>query len=424
MYIENMEKIVVAVEVGQSKLVAMAASKMPDGKLKLLALESLPTPKDSVCNGLIVKSNDVAAGLGKLLKQLANRLGASMRIVKFYAGLNCRSLATIQVGVPRVLTQSEAITPELLQQMRMEALSQLPADRESQGILSETYALDGDAIANPIGATGGHLFGTFAVACVQPDCANTVARCVELMSNYKLQECLLAPQVVAAAVTTQADREAGCAVVDFGAGCTSVAVYRQGELCHVAVVPLGGKHITADLMSLGLTEKEAESLKPLFGKKYGSEAKKNEKLKFPADADGNERVFEVERILHVCQARFDEIVAYAMQQIRAAAAPDELSAGLIITGGITQMEHIVDIVAESSKMAVRIGAYADHIAVDSNESCAKASAQLVGLLLAADENCVEEQIMEKKKKQPSGKNFFGKVKNRLGDMFSEENMGE
>lgn len=420
-----MDKIVVAVEVGQTKLAAMAARKMPDGKLKLLALETDQTPKDSVCNGLIVNPNDVAGGLTKLLRRLANRLGASVRIAKFYAALNCRSLATVQVGVPRVLEPSERVTPELLSQMRMEALAQLPADREAQGVLSENYALDGDDVDSPLGAAGGHLLGTFAVACAQPDCADTVRRCAALMSNYNLQGCLLAPQVTADAVTSQADREAGCAVVDFGAGCTSVAVYKNGALAHVAVVPLGGKHITSDLMSLGLSEKEAESLKPLFGKKYGGDPKKNEKLKFPADADGNERILEIAQIQRVCQARLDEIAAYAMQQVRLAANPDELAAGLIITGGLAQMEHAADMVAASSGMPARIGSCADRLAADSDVSCAKASAQLVGILLAADENCAEEQKIEEQPKQkPRGKNFFGKMKNRLGDMFSDENMGE
>ncbi len=416
-----MDKIIVAVEVGQTKLAAMAASKTPDGKLKLLALETDQTPKGAVCNGLIVSPNDVAGKLSRMLKLLANRLGASMRIARFYAGLNCRSLTTVRLSVPRVLTPSETISLELLQQMRMEALAQLPANCESLGILSENYALDGDEIDSPLGATGAHLLGTFAVACAQPDCASTIDRCAELMNNYDLQDCLLAPQAVAAAIAPQADREAGCAVVDFGAGCTSVAVYRGGVLLHEAVVPLGGKHITADLMSLDLSEKEAESLKPLLGKKYGAKTSKNERLKFPADADGHERAFDVEQILQVCRARFDEIVAYAMQQVRAAANPDELPAGLIITGGLAQMEHAADMVAETAKMPARIGSYAEHIAADSAESCAKASAQLVGILLAADENCVEEQKLDEKPEKKSKAGIFTSLRKGLDSLFSDEN---
>lgn len=420
-----MKEIVVAVEVGPAIMAAAAASKTPDGKLNLLAVETCDTPKDAVRNGLIVKPNDVAGCLPKLLRCLTNRLGASVQITGFYTSLACRSLTTVRVGVPRVLDSSEAITSEILSQMRTEALAQLPSGYEPHGILSESYALDGDDTDNPIGAIGGYLLGTFAVACARPDCAGTVRRCVALLNDYKMYDCLLAPQMAAEAVTSPADREAGCAVVDFGIGCTSVAVYTHGALAHVAVIPLGGWHITSDLMSLGLSEKEAESLKPLFGKKFGSEPKKNEKLKFPADAAGNERVLEIERIQHVCRARIDEIMAYVMQHVAQAADPDTLAAGLVVTGGLAQMEHAAEIVAASSKMQARVGSYADCVAGDSETSCSNASAQLIGLLLAAADNCVEERKAEQPaKNKKHGKSLLSAMKNKLGDLFSEENMGE
>lgn len=409
---------IIAVEIGHSRITATAAVRTPEGRLQLIGSDSELTPAGAMKNGQIVRPNDVVASLNKALRQLENRLPAGNHITKFYAGINCRSLSLKQVEVARELDSKKPIDDDILDDMRNEAFEKI-GDDYAVISTSEEFALDLKAVKDPIDKKGNLLNGNFSVIYAKDDCLKAVNSCKESMNNFKFLTPLPTPLAVSCATASIEDKEAGCAVLYFGTGCTSVAVYTQGKLAHIGVVPLGRKHIVADLTTLGVNEKTAESLITYWGQNFDKKVSKSDRLKLPNDENGNERLLSLSDMINICNARFNEIVAYAMQQVQNAVNDvSELEAGIIASGKLMQISNANELLEKSSGMRARIGDFSQHIEKN-NDSCRHLTAQTIGLLLMGNENCFEEKVQEPKK--PSGKKggkdgFIKAINNLFGSV--------
>ncbi|MGN0187786.1 MAG: cell division FtsA domain-containing protein [Paludibacteraceae bacterium] len=412
-----MEDIIVAAEIGNSKLAVMAARKETDGQLHVLAVEKESTPHNSVCNGVVCKPTDVVATLNGLLKKMANRLGASVRITKIYVGLNARTLRTTPISVSRLVSAGDTLTDEMLSTLEHEAVSQLPAGKRLQEVSAVTYVSNNNIVAQPQDVVSGHLLATYAVANVDAAVVDKLTQCIAQLPGCSLAEIMLAPKTTAELLTTAADRQ-GCAVVDFGAGCTSVTVFVNGGLKHFAVIPLGGKHLTADLMTLNdLSVKEAEGLKNFFGMKYAADNTQKERIQIQDAADGTKRMVQVDELKKVFAARLEEILNYVTAQIVLCVPLEKLSAGLILTGGLTAMSHCADIVSDKTGVPARIGSYTHRLTTDSVQAAFDNEyAQLVGVLMNGTEGCVE--VMSGKPTKTS-KNRFKQIIGKMEGLFNE-----
>ncbi|HPW89822.1 MAG TPA: cell division protein FtsA, partial [Paludibacteraceae bacterium] len=353
-------EIIVAADLGNAKLAMMAAKKFADGKLEILALESEPTPLDSIRNGIITKPSEVAARLSMMLKLLGNRIKSP--ICRFYVGINGRSLRTVRVNIPRIFGHDEEITEEILSDMETEAKNTTISEREILRVLTDTFMLDNEPIQNPIGVIGGNLTASYVLAVGKPEVSLNIDKCADRILGTEIAQKFLAPMATATALLSEAEKELGSAVIDFGAGCTSVAVYKDGLMKHLAVIPIGGKHITNDLKSLKLLDQEAEKLKLMCGDKFSIRDKKILKIELPATAEGLEqRSVSTKDVEHIITARLHEIIDLVMAQIQKSGYTNVLNAGLVITGGVTNMKYVDDIVREKTGMDVRIGSYVAHL---------------------------------------------------------------
>lgn len=415
-------EIIVAADLGNAKLAVMAAKKFADGKLEILALESEPTPQDSIRNGIITKPSEVAARLSMMLKLLANRI--KLPIYQFYVGVNGRSLRTVRVNVPRIFGHNEEITEAILAEMEAVAQNTAIPERDILRVLTDTFMLDNEPIQNPIGVIGGNLAASYILAVGKPEVNLNIDKCAERTLGYEIAQKFLAPMATATALLSESEKELGSAVIDFGAGCTSVAVYKDGLMKHLAVIPIGGKHITNDLKSLKLLEQEAEKLKLMCGEKFSMRDKKVLKIELPATAEGLEqRSVSTKDVELIITARLHEIIDLVMSQIHKSGCADALNAGLVITGGVTNMKYVDEIVREKTGMEVRVGSYLAHLTETTNDDFVRREyAQLVGLLLCGTQNCCQplnQNPKKQTKKAPKKglKDFFG---SKLGDLFSDD----
>lgn len=415
-----MENVIVAAEIGNAKLAVMAARKETDGQLHVLAVEKESTPPDSVRNGVVCKPTEVVAVLNSLLKKLANRLGASVRITKIYVALNAHTLRTTLISVSHSVADGESLTDDMLADWEQEALRQLPAEKQVLEVSAVTYVSNNNVVAQPYDVAGGHLLVTYAVANAAAAVVDKLKQCVAQLPECALADCLLAPKTTAAVLTTPDDRQ-GCAVVDFGAGCTSVTVFVDGALKHFAVIPLGGKHITADLMTLNdLSAQEAESLKGLFGVKYAAENTQKERIAIADAPDGTKRMLPVDDFKKAFTARLTEIIKYVMAQIAVCVPPEQLSHGLILTGGLTNMTNCADIVADIAGVPARIGSHAARLTADSVKTASRNEyAQLVGVLAQGSGGCVGMVSEPKGKTAKKTKKGWRGIVDKMENLFNE-----
>lgn len=388
-------EIIVAADLGNSKIAVMAAEKLANGKLRILDMESEPTPLDSIRNGVVMKPSEVAAHLSAMFKLLSNRI--KLPIHKFYVGLNGRSLRSVRVSVPRIFGNEEEITEAVLAEIRSQVeLTEVP-NRTILRTFTDVFAIDNEPIKNPIGVFGGNLSIQYVLAVAKPELFDNVNKCVDRLTGYALADYFLAPLATSVAVVGDAEKELGCAVVDLGAGCTSVSVYKDGLIKHLAVVPFGGKHITNDLKSLRLLEDEAEKLKLMFGEKFSSRDKKVFKFDLPSNIPGGEVRSVLSKDLEmIIEARLGEIFDLVKDQICKSGFSEDLGAGVILTGGVSNARYISEFAQNRLGMNVRIGSHATFLDGESDPKYFRNEyAQLIGLLVCGTENCCSVTLTQK-----------------------------
>lgn len=392
-------EILVSVDLGNSRIRMMAAERQEDKRLKVLWLDSKETADESVQNGIIKKPADVANVLRESAEQIEAHLGNRYAVDGFYLGINGRSLRTIRGCVKRTFQSSSEITAEELAALKKELYAKPIDGREIFNIKNVGFVTDGDRVRNPNGRVCRRIEANYLIACANKDVRDNIDKCVERL-GLEVKGEKLAPEAIADAVLTADDKKVGCAVINFGAATTTVAVYHDGYLQHIAVVPFGGNHITSDIMSLDLDCKTAERIKTQYVKKaLSADVNLNSSL-IIKDNYGNEHKVQVKDVVELVDARLSEIIALCLSEIEHSQHRNDLKAGIVVTGGVSNMEDFEKYVAQKTGMLVRKGSHAHHLSDDSVANNSKPElALLVGLLVDADRQCMSEKTIRKQPEQ-------------------------
>ncbi|HEX9690804.1 MAG TPA: cell division protein FtsA [Gemmatimonadales bacterium] len=223
--------------------------------------------------------------------------------------------------------------------------------------IPQEYKVDSQrGISDPVGMTGLRLEVEMCLIATQAQAAQNLRKAVQ-RGGYGVGELVLEPLAGALAVLTDEERELGCALVDLGGGSTTVAVFHDGKLRHLASLPYAGSHVTNDLVQgLGVTQADAERLKERWGVAYNTENVNPEELvELPAPPGHQARQAKRELLTHIIQERLDEIFGLVLEHVEAAGYVGRLPSGIILTGGGAQLTNIVELGREVFAMPVRTG---------------------------------------------------------------------
>jgi len=267
---------------------------------------------------------------------------------------------------------------------------------------------------------------------------------------------VLQPLASSAAVMAQEDLETGVAIVDIGGGTTDLAVFYEGILKHTAVIPFAGENITNDIKTgLGVLRAQAEQMKVQFGSALANEAKNNAYITIPGLRGMQAKEISVKNLANIIQARMSEIMDFVVYHLKQVGLDSKmLNGGVILTGGGSQLKHLIQLTEYATGLNARIGLPNEHLAAGHIEELAKPTyATCLGLILKGyddyehnrkqfdvnfkqvsvpeglkDDREVDGQTAEsielmdeqnnKRRKAMSG--FWGKFKNSLIDIFKEE----
>ena len=424
----------VSVDLGNSRIMMMAAERQDDGTLKVLALETMETPAECIQHGIVKKPADVALLLASMAKKLENRLEFQLSkkydINSFYTAVNGRSLRSIRGHVSRNFSTTTEITQGELSLLRNDLRDEIPADKAIYSITNEEYIIDGEYVREPNGIVCREIAANYLIVLGRADIQDNLAKCVDRavqFTDVNIEG--LAPLAMADAVLTDDDKSEGVVHINFGATTTSVVVYQNGYLRHVAVVPFGGKHITNDLANeaceLNITVNEAE----LYKKKYGSPMRsadgKDLKITLPSKPGSEQRVILKSNMIKIIKARLAEIVMLCMEEVRRSGYADQLRAGIVVTGGASRMTDFEQFLAEQTGMPIRFGSFTHYLDAESVEKYSDTEyTLLVGLLLNATEECIQERKVEEPEDKPIGPKNINKDKEKgkkksLWDRFNQ-----
>lgn len=382
------EQLAVGLDIGTTKIVAMLGTKNDYGKLEIVGVGKS-------------KSQGVHRGVVNNITQTIQSIQAAAQEAEVISG---KKITSVVVGIAgqhiRSLHHSDYITrtnaDEVIDEADIERLKNqvfklvmLPGE-EIIHVLPQEYKVDGQAeIKEPIGMYGGRLEANFHVVVGQVSSIRNIARCVK-SAGLDFGGITLEPLASADAVLSQEEKEAGVALIDIGGGTTDLAIFKDGIIRHTAVIPFGGNVITEDIKEgCSIIEKQAELLKIKFGSAWPGENKDNEIVSIPGLRGRDPKEITLKNLSKIIHARVTEIVEQVYAEIKNYGHEEQkkkLIAGIVLTGGGSQLKHLKQLVEYITGMDTRIGYPNEHLAGDTDKSTASPLfATAVGLVMNAAE---------------------------------------
>ena len=378
------DKIVFGLDIGTTKIVCLAGRLNEYGKLEVLGVGKS-------------KSLGVKRGIVNNIMQTVESINHAVQIVHDQFGIKVDTVCTGIAGQHiRSLQHSDYITrdkpEEFIDQHDIKRLHEnvkklilLPGE-EIIHVLAQEYKIDGQSDINePAGMYGSRLEASFHIVAGQTAAIKNITRCV-VNAGLNINALNLEPLASADAVLSSEEKEAGVVLVDIGGGTTDVAIFKDGIIRHTAVIPFGGNVITDDIKEgCSILQKDAELLKIRFGSALPSENKSNEIVSIPGLRGREPKEISLKNLSKIIKARVEEIVDQVYRQITSYGfqeGKNKLLAGIVLTGGGSQLRHIKQLTEYITGMSTRIGFANEHLAKGTSEDISHPSyATSVGLVL-------------------------------------------
>tara|TARA_Y100000385_G_scaffold102393_2_gene105864 strand:- start:668 stop:1978 length:1311 start_codon:yes stop_codon:yes gene_type:complete len=380
------KNISVGLDIGTTKIVALVGRKNEFNKVEVLGIGKS-------------KSLGVHRGVVNNITQTIQSIQQAVEEAKINSGYN---VIDVSVGIAgqhiRSIQHSDYITREnpesvideddiqkLIQQVYK--LVMLPGE-EIIHVLPQEYKVDGQAeIKEPIGMHGGRLEANFHVVVGQVSSIKNIGRCIK-SAGLNMSNITLEPLASSEAVLSFEEKEAGVALIDIGGGTTDLAIFKDGIIRHTAVIPFGGNVITEDIKEgCSIIEKQAELLKIKFGSAWPGENRDTEIVSIPGLQGRDPKEISLKTLSKIINARVVEIIEQVFLEIKNYGHNDQkkkLIAGVVLTGGGSQLKHLKQLVEYITGMDTRVGYPSEHLAGDTTEDVSSPLfATSVGLLMSA-----------------------------------------
>jgi len=344
--------LLVGLDLGTSK-VAVAVGELADGAISIVGMGSAPCT-EGLRRGVVVNIDATVQAIEQAVKEAEVAAGCEIHSVfadvsgGHIKGFNSHGVVAVksqeigQADVDRVLDAARAVA--------------LPSDRDILHILPQDFLLDGqDGIRSPVGMSGVRLEARVHLITTATPSAQNVVKCCE-RTGLHVADLVLEGLAAAEAVVTPEEKELGVTLVDLGAGTTDVLVFHQGALRHTAVLSIGGHHVTNDIAAgLRTPFREAELLKQRSGCALARLVNREETVEVPSVGGRTPRMLSRHMLSQIIEARVEEIMALARQQVIKCGYDESLGSGVVLTGGTALLDGIVAMAEHVFQTQVRVG---------------------------------------------------------------------
>jgi cell division protein FtsA len=357
-------EIVVGLDIGTTKIAAIAGRRNEFGKIEVLGYGH--TESIGVRRGVITNIENTVNSIQTAIKEAQDASKVTIRTVNVgIAGQHIRSIqhraSTIRQNPDTEISQEDIdqFTSSIYH------IAMNPGEKIID-VLPQEFIIDGEAgVKDPKGMLGHQMGASFHIVTAQTSAAQNIMKCIE-KSGYNLQHMILQPLASAEAVLSIDEKEAGVVLVDIGGGTTDVAIFLDGIIRHTAVIPFGGEIITEDIKAgCSIIKKHAEDLKVKFGSALASENKAEEIVAIPGLRGRAPKEITLKNLANIIQARMEEIIEAVYQEIKSTGLEKRLIAGIVLTGGGAMLKHIEQLTQFITGMDTRIGYPNEHLAANS-----------------------------------------------------------
>lgn len=380
---QNEQPIIVGLDIGTTKIAAIAGRKNEFGKLEILGFGRANS--NGVEHGMVLNIDQTIKAIQTALEKCYES-NPSLNINEVYVGIAGQHIKSLQ-------TRGDIVRQTLEEEIRQEEIDRLIADQyrtyiplgdQIIDVIPQMYTVDNfPNIPNPIGYSGVKVGANFHIITGDKNAIRNINRSVE-KAGLKTKDLVLQPLASAAAVMSEQDLEAGVAIVDIGGGTTDLALFHEGVLRYTAVIPFGGENITNDIkLGLGVLKVQAEAMKVQFGSALSDQTKSNTFITIPGLRGMAAKEISVKKLAEIIQARMSEIMDFVSYHLKQSGLDNRnLNGGIILTGGGSQLKHLLQLTEYLTGLNARIGIPNEHLSGDYNDELAMPMySTCIGLIL-------------------------------------------
>jgi cell division protein FtsA len=343
--------LVVGLDIGTAKVMAVVAEVMPDGELKLAGLGVAPS--NGLKRGVVVNIDATVQSIQQALKEA--ELMADCSISRVYTGITGSHIRGFNSTGMVAVKDREVTAPDVDRVVETAKAINISADQRLLLVQPQEFVIDGHDVRDPIGMSGIRLEAKVHIVTGAQSAADNILKCVR-RCGLEVEQLLLNPLTSSLSVLTDDERELGVALVDIGAGTTDVAIFTNGAIRHTAVIPIAGDLITSDIaMALRTPTKDAEDIKVEAGFAKQLLADPQMQVEVPGLGDRPPRLLSRQALAGVIEPRVEEIFALVQQVIRDSGYEEVLSSGIVLTGGSSVMPGMIELGEDIFLKPVRRG---------------------------------------------------------------------
>jgi cell division protein FtsA len=380
---QNESPIIVGLDIGTTKIAAIAGRKNEFGKLEILGFGRANS--SGVLHGQVLNIDQTIKAIQQALVNCYES-NPELEINEVYVGIAGHHIKSLQTrgDVVRQDSENEIQRWEIDVLIENQRKTFIPAGDQIIDVIPQEFYVDNNQnIKDPIGYNGVKVGANFHIITGDRNAIRNINRAVD-RSNLKTKDLVLQPLASASAVMSDIDMEAGVAILDIGGGTSDLAVFYEGVLKHTAVIPFGGENITNDIrLGLGVLKQQAEAMKVQFGSALSDEAKANAFITIPGLKGMPAKEISVKNLAQIIQARMSEILDFVSYHLKQVGLDSRaLNGGIILTGGGSQLKHLIQLTEYTTGLNARIGLPNEHLAPNHIEELKKPMyATCLGLIL-------------------------------------------
>ena len=399
-YLTPNTDVVVAVDIGTTKVCAIAGRKNEYDKIDIVGVGTVAS--EGVSRGVVANIDKTVKAISEAI-QIAER-SANMKFENIHVGIAGQHIKSLHHRglLVRSDVNSEISEEDVDKLIRDMYRLVLPPGDKILHVIPQEFSVDGEQdIIDPVGMSGVRLEANFHIITGQISASKNILRCVEKV-GLNAVDMTLEPIASASAVLSDEEKMAGVALVDIGGGTTDITIFKDGIIRHTAVIPFGGNVITKDIQE-GCTvmHDQAEKLKVRFGSALADEIYDNRIITIPGFRGREHKELSEKNLARIIQARVEEIFDYVYWEIRRSGYEKKLIAGLVLTGGGSLLKHVNLLAEYHTGMTCRIGQPIEHLAHGYSSALASPIYSTgIGLLIHAINNIEMKNEMHEALENP------------------------
>jgi cell division protein FtsA len=347
------DNMIVGLDIGTSKVVAIVGEIVDDGSLNIIGIGSHRSR--GLKKGTVVNIESTVESIQHAIAEAEMMAGCQIHSV--YAGIagshirsmNSHGIVAIRDGeveradIERVIDAAQAVA--------------IPADQKVLHILPQEYLIDAqEGVKEPLGMSGVRLEAKVHLVTCAINAVQNIEKCIK-RCNLAVDEIILEQLASAYSVLTEDEKELGVCLVDIGGGTSDIAIFTEGSIRHTGVIPIAGDQVTNDIaMALRTPTDDADEIKVKYACALTQLANGADSIKVPSVGDRPPRELSRQALAEVVEPRYVELFTLVQQELQRSGFQDMLAAGIVLTGGTSKMEGVVDLAEEIFHAPVRIGA--------------------------------------------------------------------